>query len=130
MYDLSMDPNLLCHTCGSAIQSTFYFCPNCGKKLKDPPVSTTIPRQIVLYLVAFFLPPSGLFTGIKYLRQNGDKPKYIGTVLIVLTIVSIGISIYTGILFYNKMMATVNSQLGGQSAPAAQDPEYLKNLGL
>lgn len=128
----------MCPACNSQIQPAFFFCPNCGKKLKEPQDSTTVGKQIVLYTTAVLIPPSGLFIGIKYLKQSSDKAKYIGTTLIVLTIVSTLLSIYLAVGFYNRTMQILNAQLGGaleqQLNSGVQNqskaaPQYLKQLG-
>jgi hypothetical protein len=81
-----MEPT--CRKCKSAILDTYYFCPNCGKKIKDPPVSTTILKQLYIYLFSLFLPPFGLIYVYPYLMTKGRKAKIIGLVALILTLVS------------------------------------------
>ena len=77
-------------------------CPNCGKKIKEPPVLTSIGKQISIYLISFLLPPFGLAPGIRYLMQPDQKAKIIGIVAILLTIVSIGLTIWFTMNFLNE----------------------------
>ena len=99
-----------CPTCNKAVTPADYFCPQCGRKLKDKPPATTISRQIVVYLVSFFLPPFGLIPAIGYLRQKDSKSKKIGLVAIILTILSILLSLW----FATRVLKLFSQQLNNQ----------------
>jgi len=105
-----MEPQLSCPACKQNILTEYYFCPSCGKKLKEKPQSTTILRQILIYLLSIFLPPLGLWPAIKYIKQKDNKSKMIGCIAIILTIISVGISIW----LYLGLINTVNQQLNQQ----------------
>jgi hypothetical protein len=105
-----MEPSLNCSGCKQPIVSQDYFCPNCGKKIKDKPQSTAVLRQIAVYLISFLLPPLGLWPAIKYLKQKDEKSKIIGFVAIILTVISSAISIW----LYFGFLNTVNEQLNQQ----------------
>jgi hypothetical protein len=66
------------------------------------PPATSVPRQIIVYLISFFLAPFGLWYAYKYLKQDDRKSKTIGTVVIALTIVSITISIWAAVGLFNS----------------------------
>lgn len=103
----------LCPKCQTPIIETNYFCPNCGYKIKEPPVSTTIGKQIGIYLLSALLPPLGLWPAIKYLRQPDSKAQMIGLVAVVLTVVSIIISLWLSFVVFNNLTSTLNAQLDG-----------------
>lgn len=84
-----MDSSLLCPACQFKIQNDWFFCPNCGRNLKEKPPEISIGKQIIIYLVSFFLTPLGLGWGLKYVRSTDKKVKTIGIISIVLTILSI-----------------------------------------
>jgi hypothetical protein len=84
-----MDNNLLCPTCQFKIQSDWFYCPNCAKRLKEKVLITSIPKQILIYFVSFFLSPLGLGWGLKYIRFQDKKIKTIGIISIILTVLSI-----------------------------------------
>jgi len=88
-----------------------YFCPKCGKKLKDKLPSTTFSKQLIVYAISFFLPPFGLWPAIRYLRQQDDKSKKIGLAAIFLTIISILLTIWLTTSFINSFNKELNNQL-------------------
>jgi len=99
-----------CPYCGGNISLSDYFCPHCGKKLKEQPSSTTFLKQLLIYFVSFFLPPLGIWPAIKYLRQSDEKSKKIGLVALLLTIISIVITSWLTINF----ISSFNKELGNQ----------------
>ena len=108
-----MDDQLNCRYCGKSILASDYFCPNCGKKLKEKILSTTIGRQIFIYLLSFLLPPLGLWPAIKYLKQKDEKSRMIGFVAIGITIISLVITIWLSVNFMNTLNQEINKQLNG-----------------
>ena len=96
-------PDIICPTCHASVPDSAYFCPNCGRNLKPKLESTGIGRQIVVYLVSFFLAPLGLFWAFKYLRQTDNKSKMIGGVSIALTIIALYVG-YAAIKSYFKLL--------------------------
>ena len=85
---------IICDFCHVVNSPEFFFCPNCGKELRRKPLSTSVIKQVGLYLFAFFLPPFGLFPGIKYMKQGSEKEKAVGLAMILLTVVSIVITVW------------------------------------
>lgn len=109
-----MDPvptTQICSSCQTVSSEKFYFCPNCGKKLKEKPLSTSLAKQILIYSISFFLPPFGLSFGIKYLRQKSSREKAIGLASIMLTIISIAISLAIFATFMNSLSKLYNLDL-------------------
>ncbi|OGH24721.1 MAG: hypothetical protein A3B47_00635 [Candidatus Levybacteria bacterium RIFCSPLOWO2_01_FULL_39_24] len=106
-----MEPQLNCPNCKQNIATSDYFCPNCGKKLKDKPLSTTIARQIFVYSFSLLLPPLGLWPAIRYLKQESDKARMIGFIAIVLTIISTAVELWLGLGFINTFNQQFNQQL-------------------
>lgn len=96
-----------CFKCGTTITSLDKFCSNCGSSLELP--STTIGRQIFIYAISFFLPPFGLKWIFKYFKSPQQKAHVIAWVIIFLTIISIIISIWTGMIYINDLKQQINS---------------------
>lgn len=103
--------NPLCSKCGYQIQSTYNFCPNCGNKLKNPPLSTTLGKQIYLYAISILLPPLGIIPGVKYLLDKNPTAKLIGIILIVLTLLSTIITVKLTMDFVNAQITNTTLQL-------------------
>ena len=98
-----------CKFCGQAVLSNYYFCPYCGKKIIEPPITTA--REIGIYLLSVFLPPLGLWPGIKYLLQKNEKAKRVGAIAIVLTIISSVITIWIAVVTMNNINQSISSQM-------------------
>ena len=82
-------PIVLCPQCHQPVQPDAYFCPNCGKKLTSPPLSTSLGAQLWLYIFSIILPFIGWLAitkweGIKYARSDDPDAQRIGWVAIVL----------------------------------------------
>jgi uncharacterized membrane protein YqaE (UPF0057 family) len=103
----------ICKFCGQTVLANYYFCPYCGKKLIEPPI--TAMREIGVYLLSVFLPPLGLWPGIKYLTQKNEKAKRVGTIAIILTIISVVVTIWISIGLVNNISQSLSTQMGGYS---------------
>jgi len=107
-----MDPNV-CPTCHQPILPQYYFCPNCGTKLKQEPLSTTLATQAWIYFLSIVL-PFFCFLFIKawpankYLKSNDPKEKLIGVVAWAILVISTIITIY---LVYIWTKEAIQSQL-------------------
>jgi hypothetical protein len=104
-----MENDFLCPSCKYKIQSDWYFCPNCTKQLKEKVPVISIPKQILIYLVSFFLSPLGLAWGLKYIRFKDKKIKIIGIISIVLTILSLILMIGVFKSFIDQYMKMLNN---------------------
>jgi len=101
--------NLLCRFCNTPISSTFFFCPTCGKKLHEPPITQW--GQVKIYAISILFPPFGLIPGIKYLLQKDEKLKTIGLIAIILTILSAIITLWLFMGTLNNLTSGLNSTL-------------------
>ncbi len=111
MDPIIQSPTSFCPTCHVALRPTDYFCYNCGTNIHPSPPSITIGTQITLYLKSIFLPPLGIFSGLKYLRQSDSKSHFIGITAILLTLASIIIAIVLTSQLSNEINRQVNKQM-------------------
>lgn len=74
-------------------------------------LNTTGAKQIVIYLVSFFLPPFGLGWGFKYLKSNNGKAKKIGMVAILLTIISLTLAFWISKTFMDNLTKSINKEI-------------------
>jgi len=103
----------VCPVCHQDVLPNYYFCPNCGTNLKGitAPVSAIV--QIGLYALALFLPPLGLWPGVKYLMKKNKQAKIVGGVTIALTLISSIVTIWWIFSIFNGYMAEVNELMTG-----------------
>lgn len=97
-----------CPKCKTGVSETAYFCYNCGQFLKSRPEDISIQKQIIIYLVSFFLAPFGLGYAFKYLKQPDKKSKTIGMISLILTVLAIIAVIYTGTAFIKQEYDAIN----------------------
>jgi len=102
-----------CPKCNAEASEAAYFCYNCGQVIKPRPESTSVSRQMLIYLISFFLAPFGLAFAFKYLGQPDKKSKTIGIISIILTIVSIGGVFILGSMFIDQQYGDVIKMLNG-----------------
>lgn len=100
--------NQTCKHCKAGVLENFYFCPNCGKKIKEPPFKFSLGKAILLILESVFLPPLGIIPGIKYFLKNDHKAQILGIILIGLTIASTIIGIIFTVNLIKGTMKTYN----------------------
>ena len=99
----------ICKFCGQTVLSNYYFCPYCGKKLIEPPI--TAVKEISVYLLSVFLPPLGLWPGIKYLSQKNERAKRVGVIAIILTVISSVITVWACIGLVGNISQSINAQM-------------------
>lgn len=104
-----------CPKCGSEIPEESFFCLRCGKKIKEPPVSVSIPKQVLMYAVSVFLPPLGLIWFMRYWRQPDRKAKNIAIVILLLTIIACALALWFTVQFTNDLANSLNSSLNSYS---------------
>lgn len=100
-----------CHHCEAKVSDIDIYCPACGKKLIENPLSTTVLKQIWLYFISLFFPPFGFSPAIKYLKQQDAKAKIVGKICLILSIISTGIMIYLIINSFKTFGSTFDSQM-------------------
>lgn len=98
---------IVCPVCHTSVRPTDYFCFNCGKNLHPAPPSTTIEKQLMIYIGSFLLPPMGVIWGFPYLRASDTKSKTVGYIAVAITVVTI--IIYA--VWINKIMSGVSQQM-------------------
>jgi hypothetical protein len=118
-------PTPICPRCHFPTKPEYYFCPNCGAKLTEPPLGVGVVDQLLLYAFSIILPwivylAITKWQGIKYLRAPDPRAKQVGLIALVLLIVS-------SIIAFWVMDAWVQSLLQGFSQSQTSD---LNSLGL
>jgi len=83
----------VCSVCHQPIKPEYYFCPNCGHKIKEKPLSTSVQTQIGIYAYSIILPfilyiSIKKWPAMKYIKSNDQKTKQIGYIAMTLIILS------------------------------------------
>lgn len=120
----------VCPTCHLPVLPTWYFCPNCGTKLGEKPLSTSVLTQAGIYLFSIFLPVIAFlgikfWPGMKYLRSSDWTRKQIGIVAIGLMILSTIVIIWWSIVWFEGFMQAASGGLIGGGSGSG-----LGSLGL
>lgn len=115
-------PPALCPRCHQPVLPGFYFCPNCGKSLREPPPSVASVEQAKLYAWSI-ITPALLFIslrqwdGMKYLRSSDPQAKQIGIIAAVLmaltTVVLIWLSVESFFWFEQWVASQTGNLMGG-----------------
>ena len=108
-----------CPFCSVQIDPVAYYCPNCGKKVREKPLSTSWSTQALLYLLSLFLPPLNLILAVRYLKSPDPKVKKIGIISLILMVLGIIIAVWYAIGLVRSVNQQVNQQL-----------KQYQNLGL
>ena len=108
-----MNKPTLCPACKTSIEEGWYFCAHCGKQVKEAPIVISIPKQLLIYFVSFFLAPLGLGWGLKYIRYKDNRVKIVGVISLVLTVVSIVLMIGSFKYFMDQYSKTLNDLTTG-----------------
>ena len=106
-----MDKQFPCPKCEFPIIPPFYFCPNCGKKIKDPPFKVNFAKIAGLLLISVLLPPLGFWPGIKLLLNSDRRAQGIGILAIALTVISLVVTVWYSITLINGQIQSMQNQL-------------------
>ncbi|HVZ67337.1 MAG TPA: zinc ribbon domain-containing protein [Patescibacteria group bacterium] len=104
-------PQIPCPNCQKEIPETDFYCPYCGKKIKEPPYEMTTAKKIGIYALSLILPPLGLWPAIRLLKRKEPEAKKIARIAIALTIISIIVSVWLSIGLAGYINKSINSQL-------------------
>ena len=118
-----MEPQIttdICPVCHQSVKPEYYFCPNCGTKLKQTPLLTDTTAQLKLYAYSIVLPWILYITitkwqGITYLKSKDSKEKQIGIIacalLVLSTILIIWLAYIWTLQYIQSQMSSINADL-------------------
>ena len=110
-------PPALCPQCHQPVPPAAYFCPNCGKKLSEPPLATGGGTQAWIYVFSIILPMIAFLAikywpGIKYVRSGDRRAKQIGFIAIALITVSTIVTFWLAAVWINQILQTSLNGIG------------------
>ena len=98
-----------CNVCHQKVLDEYFYCPNCGNDLKEKPATVSFAIQLGVYALAIFLPPLGLWPGIKYLSKKGSQAKRVGAIAIALTVITSVVTIWAIFSIFNNYISEINN---------------------
>lgn len=112
---------MVCPQCHLPQSADFYFCPNCGTKLRTPPLSTSVMSQILLYLFSAVLPWIAYLAitkweGIKYIRSGDPRARAIGYIALVILVVSSIVAFWQVGVWVNQTLNSVTAGVNSQNS--------------
>ena len=110
---LSRTIPLTCTVCHQPLLPEYYFCPNCGKKVNEPPLSTSLATQTWVYLFSIILPMMCFlfvtrWPGMKYVKSKDEKAQQIGQVAWALIILSTIFTVWFAIVWTQNFVKSVS----------------------
>ncbi len=117
-----------CKYCKSAVQESFYFCPNCGKKIKEPPFKFSLAKSITIIVAAILIPPFGIIPGVKYFLKDDRRAQFVGIITIAVTVIATGLFIIVTSRVLNYYKAAYNQVMQIQSSMNAVPSSNQKDL--
>ena len=115
---ISMEPQqniLTCPVCHQPILPSYYFCPNCGTKINQTPLSTSVMTQVGIYAFSIILPwilyiMISKWPALKYAKSKDPKTRRIGIIAITLLVLSTILTIYLAYVWtQSAIQSSVNS---------------------
>jgi hypothetical protein len=104
---------LACPQCHQPVLPDAYFCPNCGKSLKEKPPPTRWWTQLGIYLLSALLPPLGLWPAVKYIRSSDALAKRVGWIAVALTVISLIASVWLAQIIIQQVQQAMTAASGG-----------------
>ena len=106
-----------CPFCNNKIDAKAFYCPICGKKVREKPVSTKFWPVALLFFLSIFLPPLNIGLTIRYMKSADHKAKTIGKIsLFVMTAVIVVACIaayYTTKYVSDQVNSQINQEMKG-----------------
>ena len=102
---------VVCQYSSFPVTDENYFCPHCGKKLKDKPVSIGTWAIVWLFVLSVLLPPLGIGLTMRYIKADEESTRTIGWISLLVTVVSLMVAIWISKLALDGINQQINSQL-------------------
>lgn len=104
---------LTCRFCNAPISREDFFCPHCGKKLREKPVSTELAPLVWLFVLSALLPPFGFGLTLRYIRSDDDMAKKLGWISLFVTSFALLITLWLSKVIVDSIAQQLNQQMQG-----------------
>lgn len=117
MTDIPPPVPAVCPVCHEPVQPEFYFCPNCGKALREKPLSVSSGTQAWIYALSIAMPwiaflALGYWPGMKYIRSGDERAKEIGIIALVLMLISTAVMMWLLIVWTQELVQSSLNDIG------------------
>jgi len=109
---------MLCPQCHQPVLPEYYYCPNCGKSLHEPPLSISVGAQVGLYTLSIIMPvicflAINQWKGVKYMKSADLRAKQIGLIATALMVISTVVVVWVGIIWTEQLISSMTGGLMG-----------------
>jgi hypothetical protein len=102
-----MDLNQICPHCGATIPPGSFFCPLCGQKIREKPIS--LLGEFGYYLMSLLVPPLGYWYLFKIYKRDDPKAKRVALISAGLTTFSLVLTFWSVKAVLDVFNQAVNS---------------------
>ena len=85
--------NTFCRYCQKEIPEDSYFCPVCGKKLREKEEKISLIKEIFIYIICFIFVPFGMHWFFKYVRSADGTKKRVAFMSLVITLIAVATTV-------------------------------------
>lgn len=110
LYNKVMEDVVKCRSCKNDVDKLWFYCPTCGKKLREKPPGTSFWSVLGLFLLSTLLPPFNLGLSIKYIRSSDPRAKTYGWISLALMVAAVGLAVW----WSSAMVNLANKELEKQ----------------
>ena len=107
-----MDNQLLCPNCKNQVDKVAFYCPTCGKKVKEKPAGMGVWNILGLFTLSALLPPLNIGLSIKYIKDPNQKAKIVGWISIGIMILVLILATLWSIKIVNDINRQVEAEMG------------------
>jgi hypothetical protein len=103
---------LFCQNCKNSYDPLWFFCPTCGKKIKEKPAGMGVWNILGLFTLSALLPPLNIGLSIKYIKDPNQKAKMWGWISIGVMILALVLATLWSIKTVNDINRQVETEMG------------------
>lgn len=100
-----------CPECKNKIDDKVFFCPICGKKIKEKPVVMDFWHLLWLFILSLFLPPLNMGLTMKYIKSPDEKAKRLGWISLTIMTVALLIGFWIAARWAQNLNDQVNDEM-------------------
>ena len=100
-----------CPECKNTIDDKVFYCPICGKKIKEKPVNLDFGRIAWLIFLSAVLPPLNISLTMRYIKSPDVKARQWGWISLGVMCLALGLVTWWGIKWAENVNKQVNQEM-------------------